>query len=124
MKKKKAVPDNIAAVARKNRIEPELIYYRMHRKGMTLEQAIAHGRGMNREFLRRIDDGDIRPAYPRIIDYMREHKLTLNKFADKAGVARVTIATMLEGITIPNKSTIDKVLNATGMTYEEAFKTE
>lgn len=62
--------------------------------------------------------------YPVIETYMIKHDLSLRKFANRCGVPSSTMCRMLKGDTEPSKSTIDKILLETGLSYEECFNEE
>lgn len=66
----------------------------------------------------------ITPVYPAIDYWMKRRCLTYKSFADKANIGYSTVYEMLSGRHLPTKDTIDKVLMVTGMTYEEAFRTD
>ena len=66
----------------------------------------------------------IKPVYPAIDYYMRKHCMTYGSFAEKCGIGYSTVYEMLVGMYSPTKATIDRILAATGMTYEEAFRTD
>ena len=60
--------------------------------------------------------------YPAIEVYMIKNELSLRQFAEKCGIPTSTMCRLLKGKTEPTKSTIDKILNETGMTYEQCFR--
>ena len=60
--------------------------------------------------------------YPVIESYIIEHNLSLREFARLCGVPSSTMCRLLKGDTEPSKSTIDKILAVTGLSYEECFK--
>lgn len=59
--------------------------------------------------------------YPNISRWMRENRISANNFSKMIGVSQMTVSNNLRGKTPPSKKTIDKILEVTGMTYEEAF---
>lgn len=61
-----------------------------------------------------------RIVYPNILKYMRDHKMNLSSFADAVGLTHGSVSRILEGGNL-SRTSIDKILKATGMTYEEAF---
>lgn len=67
-------------------------------------------------------------VYPNIDRFMRDRGMDYEDFknlcdpASKTAVYRTLIG--VGGVNGPTKSTIDTILKATGMTYEEAFAKE
>lgn len=61
-----------------------------------------------------------RCVYPNILKYMRDHKMNLSSLANAAGLTPRGVSRILEGENL-TKTSIDKILKATGMTYDEAF---
>ena len=62
--------------------------------------------------------------YPVIEAYMIKHNLSLREFARQCDMPSSTMCRLLNGQTEPSKSTIDKILAVTGLTYEECFREE
>ena len=60
--------------------------------------------------------------YPNIKRWMKDNRLLAQNFAKLLGCGSATVGKYLSGKAQPNKQTIDKILEVTGMTYEEAFK--
>ena len=60
--------------------------------------------------------------YPVIEIYMIKHSLSLREFARRCDIPSSTMCRMLKGDTEPSKSTIDKILAVTGLSYEECFR--
>lgn len=60
--------------------------------------------------------------YWRIEKYIGAEGMSIRKFADKCGIAPSTMCRFLNGETDIQKRNIDKILNVTGMTYEECFE--
>lgn len=61
-------------------------------------------------------------VYPAILEFMKGRGMTCSALAKKSGVQRNTLRSTLSGRFGPSKETIDKILSATGLTYEVAFK--
>lgn len=64
--------------------------------------------------------------YPNIREWMNKNKVSMNEFVRRMGCASYagnfyTLKNNLTGKTDTKKSTIDKILAITGMTYELAF---
>ena len=59
-------------------------------------------------------------VYPNILKYMCNHKMSLSGLANAAELNPNIVSRVLEGRNF-TKTSIDKILKATGMTYEEAF---
>ena len=62
--------------------------------------------------------------YPSIEKYMTDHNLSLRGFARQCDMPSSTMCRLLNGQTEPSKSTIDKILAVTGLSYEECFREE
>ena len=60
--------------------------------------------------------------YPVIEKYMIDHNLSLREFARRCGVPSSAMCRLLNGKTEPVKSTIDKILMETGLSYEICFR--
>lgn len=60
--------------------------------------------------------------YPSIEKYMTDHNISLREFARRCGVPSSTMSRLMNGQTEPYKSTIDKILSVTGLSYEECFR--
>lgn len=60
--------------------------------------------------------------YPVIEKYMLDHNLSLREFARRCGIPSSTMCRLLNGETEPVKSTIDKILVETGLSYEVCFR--
>lgn len=65
-------------------------------------------------------------VYPGVRRWMNENKVTFAEFIRRHGKTLheqnyATLKSVLNGSTDPRKSTIDKILCITGMSYEEAF---
>lgn len=60
--------------------------------------------------------------YPSIEKYMIDHNLSLREFSRRCDMPSSTMCRLLKGDTEPTKSTIDKILAATGLSYDECFK--
>lgn len=60
--------------------------------------------------------------YPALEGYMIDHNLSLRAFSRKCGICDTGLCRFLRGESGINKITIDKILRATGMTYEECFR--
>lgn len=60
--------------------------------------------------------------YQSIKKYMTDQNLSLREFARRCDMPSSTMCRLLKGDTEPSKSTIDKILTVTGLSYEECFK--
>lgn len=63
-------------------------------------------------------------VYPGIAQWLLDNHYTYTKLAELAGVPMATVSRWMNGVHKPNKSAIDKILKATGLTYEQAFGKE
>lgn len=92
-------------------------------------QEIADHFGVTREYIRQITPTINTLAvrrkkldsyiYPNISRWMKENRVCASKLAKTIGISPVTVSNMLSGRVNTTKSTIDKVLEVTGMTYEQ-----
>lgn len=62
--------------------------------------------------------------YPAIRKYMEKNRMTYGRFASLCGLSPMSLYRNLTGDSTPLKKTIDRVLEVTGMTYEEAFNVD
>lgn len=60
--------------------------------------------------------------YPNIRRWIVKHHVSQPEFAELVGVCPAALHHYLSGKREPNKKIIDKILEVTCMTYEEAFK--
>ena len=62
--------------------------------------------------------------YPNFASWLKEKDLSYNKFAEMAGISGQQVSLVMSGKGNPTKIWIDKILEVTGMTYEECFAKE
>jgi len=94
--------------------------------GETL-QSIADTYGITRERVRQLTPFVYNPPpciYPNIAKWMRAKSVPASKLAREAGLRGQSFYEILKGTHAPSKATIDRILAATGLTYEEAFARE
>lgn len=63
-------------------------------------------------------------VYPKIRGWLADNKRSVNRMANDLGKGYISLYRVLKGENCPTKATIDKILNYTGLTYEEAFSTD
>lgn len=101
--------------------------YLMLLNGATLKEA-AETFGVSRQRMQQLfpkvfpRGPRIKCIYPNIKRWIYENCGTQQKFAEMIGVCQKTAYDYLTGRRSPHKEIIDKILEVTGMTYEEAFK--
>lgn len=61
-------------------------------------------------------------VYKGISRWMQEKRYGYNDLAKMASISYQNLYMMMTGKTSPNKRSIDKILDATSLTYEEAFQ--
>lgn len=61
-------------------------------------------------------------VFPELNIYMQQHGMTKAVFSDFCGIKYSTMLDILMGDFPPSKQNIDKILAATGLTYEVAFR--
>lgn len=111
--------------------EEKVEAYRMRLEGATFQE-IANKFGCSRQNVHQIvpfvDKGFVKPSftciYPNIEKWRRKNRITLNQLSYLCGISYQTIVRSLSVKGNPTKKVIDSILEATGLTYEEAFKTE
>ena len=62
--------------------------------------------------------------YPAIANYINDNHIVVKDFAERMGCSYATLHSLLSGKRGTIKSVIDKILSETGLTYEEAFRTD
>lgn len=112
--------------------EAELMeMFRLRIEGRSLQE-IGGRFGITRERVRQIlnkpariaSASTIKCVYPAISDYLKCNRISAYQFASRTGITYATLYNTLTGRTNPNKRVIDKILSETGLTYEEAFRTD
>ena len=102
---------------------------RLLKKGYT-QREVAERCGCTRQYISQIFPGKGRRyraaeydtmVFPGIANWLRKNRVTVNGLADKTGLYISQLSQTLHGRSNPTKRTIDAILIATGMTYEEAF---
>lgn len=63
-------------------------------------------------------------VYPGFRRFMMENRYTVSRLAKACGIRYAALYNALSGKHDPSKTTIDRMLSFTGMTYEEAFGKE
>lgn len=114
-------------------VDQKVEAYRMRLEGATLREC-AEKFGVSREYIRQITppvethprrrsnyDGCI---YPNIKEWLYQNRYSYCSFSKLLACTPMSVYNALMGKVSPNKKLIDKILDATGMSYEEAFKTE
>lgn len=63
-------------------------------------------------------------VYPNLAAWLRDRNMSRKKFSELIGASANAVNEWLRGKYGPNKYYIDKILEVTGLTYEEAFYEE
>lgn len=110
--------------------EEKVKAYAMRLDGATLQE-VADALGVSREYIRQITPpvethGRRRSSYdgcifPNIANWLYDNRYSYNRFAKLVASNSMSVYRALVGQTDMPKKLIDKILDATGMTYEEAF---
>lgn len=106
--------------------EEKIDMFCMRMDGYTLQE-IGNKYGITRERVRKILDVGKRKdifqkiVYPGLKQYLVERKMSVRKFSLLIGTQYQTAINILCGKTKPRIDTINKILQSTGLTYEEAF---
>ena len=114
------------------------LYIADREKGMTYKE-IAEKHGVSHQAVsqlcRQRSVGHFKPyteeevVYPHLRKWLNENKVARNEFARRLGIGPSPgnsnrISAWFRGTCYPNKSSIDKILAATGLTYEKLFERE
>ena len=93
------------------------------RFGITRERA---RQILNKPYANKPHAGGIatRCVYPAIRRYLKTNVISQKDFAERIGVSNSGLTNVLLGKRLPKKRMIDKILSETGLTYEEAFRTD
>lgn len=62
--------------------------------------------------------------YPNLGKWMAEHKVSISRFAKATGMSYKYLRDFFDGKASPSFRKIQRILEVTGMTYEQAFATE
>lgn len=60
--------------------------------------------------------------FPEIEKYISKNNISLRDFSKRCGMPVSTMSRIVNGKVDVQKSSIDKILKTTGMSYEECFK--
>ena len=112
-------------------IDEKVEAYRMRLEGATLQE-VADRFGVTRECIRALTPAPEKRGnkkhnhkdiiYPNIDKFLYENRHSYSSFAKLIGMSGSAVYNALTGATTPTKKLIDRVLEATDMTYEEAFR--
>ena len=95
--------------------------------GMT-QKALADEYGVSQALIQKRCGGPYRGyrkskiVYKGIEKYLNEHELSTRRFADFVDMNYVALYYIITGKHEPSKRSIDRILEATGLTYEKAFE--
>ena len=95
--------------------------------GMT-QKALATEYGVSQALIQKRCGGPYRGyrkteiKYKAIEKWLHENCLTTRRFSELSGINYVSLYYILTGRNDPNKKSIDRILKATGLTYEQAFE--
>ena len=106
--------------------EEKIGMFCMRMDGYTLQE-IGNKYGITREYVRQILDVGKRKdisqkiVYPGLKQYLVENKMSVRKLSFLIGTQYQTALNALCGKSKPGMDVINKILQVTGLTYEEAF---
>lgn len=106
--------------------EEKIGMFCMRMDGYTLQE-IGNKYGITREYVRQILDVGKRKdisqkiVYPGLKQYLVENKMSVRKLSFLIGTQYQTALNTLHGKSKPGMDVINKILQVTGLTYEEAF---
>lgn len=106
--------------------EEKIGMFCMRMDGYTLQE-IGNKYGITREYVRQILDVGKRKdifqkiVYPGLKQYLVENKMSVRKLSFLIGTQYQTALNTLCGKSKPGMDVINKILQVTGLTYEEAF---
>lgn len=114
-------------------VDEKVEAYRMRLNGSSLKEC-ADKFGVTREYIRQITPPVETCArrrssyetciYPNLKKWLYENRYSYSSFAKLLAVSAMSVYNALKGKVDPHKKLIDKILDATEMSYEEAFKTK
>ena len=112
-------------------IDEKVEAFRMRLEGSTLEE-IANHFGVSKQYIsqeltierERKRSISAKCIYPNLKNFMRQNRLTGKSFAKKTGICYPTLCRVLSGETDAHKKTIDRILEYTGFSYDQAFSRE
>lgn len=94
--------------------------------GMT-QRALAAEYGVSQALIQKRCGGPYRSykskkiVYSGLENWMQENAISIRKMTELSGMNYVALYYILIGKNDPNKKSIDRILKATGLTYEQAF---
>lgn len=94
--------------------------------GMT-QKALAAEYGVSQALIQKRCGGPYRSykskkiVYSGLENWMQENAISIRKLTELSGMNYVALYYILIGRNDPNKKSIDRILKATGLTYEQAF---
>ena len=110
-------------------IDEKVEAFRMRLEGNTIQE-IANRFGVSKQYIskelrteRKKSNEKIVNAciYPNIRKFLVQEQLTCRDFSGEFGLSYATLYNTLTGKAEPRKKTIDRILECTGLSYEEAF---
>lgn len=110
-------------------VEDKVRAYEMRLRGSTVQE-IADEFGVTKQYIAQFLPKGSRTRKPKIYEscvfpairnYLFKNRYTYSGFAKKCCVSDSIMRNALDGNVVMSKTTIDRILEATGMTYEEAF---
>ena len=114
-------------------VDEKVEAYRMRLNGASLKEC-ADKFGVTSEYIRQITPPVETHArrrssydtciYPNLSKWLYENRYSYNRFAKLLSVTPASVFNALTGKVEPSKKLLDKILDATEMSYEEAFKTK
>lgn len=114
-------------------VDQKVKAYRMRLNGASLEEC-AKKFGVSREYIRQITPPVETHArrrsnyetciYPKIKEWLYQNRYSYSAFSKLLDYSTMSVYNALTGKVVPSKTLIDKILDATEMSYEEAFKTK
>lgn len=105
----------IEELAKQHNMKPATLSARLMR-GMSLDEALT------RPVRHKLPPRKYKAVYPNLLRWIDDHGMSVRDFSAYVDIEYNAIVRTLYGFTLPSKRTIDKILEATGMTYEECFK--
>lgn len=113
--------------------EQKIEAYSMWLDGATIQE-IADKFGVSFKYIQQLFPGTIKyiPTYsnysnyiyPNIVDYIKRNGISITYLSKKCGISIQAMRLFLIGKSNGSKKNIDKILEVTGMKYEEAFAKE
>lgn len=94
------------------------------KRGITRQRAHAIVKSYKKRYEVRNIKSIEKIIFPNLKDWLYKNSTTVVELAEKTGIQYSTVMKNFDGTTVMSKTTIDKILELTGETYEYIFQTD